>query len=84
MQVKSNAECSRYSAILSTFTKLSIVIKMFVLSIFERPFYIGFTVILYLHIKYMESKPISGVTSTYTADNLSNAKPAVQQRHPGD
>ena len=34
-----------HSAILSTFIKLPFVIKMFVLSIFEWPFYTGFTVI---------------------------------------
>ena len=33
-----------HSAILSTFIELPVVIKTFVLSIFERPFYIGFTV----------------------------------------
>ena len=33
-----------HSAILSTFIKLLIVIKIFVLSIFERLFYTGFTV----------------------------------------
>ena len=33
-----------HSAILSTFIKLSVAIKIFVLSIFERPFYTGFTV----------------------------------------
>ena len=32
------------SAILSTFIKLTFVIKIFVLSIFEWPFYTGFTV----------------------------------------
>ena len=31
-----------HSAILSTFVKLPIVIKIFVLSIFEWPFYTGF------------------------------------------
>ena len=41
MQVKSNTE----SVILSTFIKLSFVIKIFVLSIFEWPFYTGFTVV---------------------------------------
>ena len=35
MQVKSIAECSKHSAILSTFIKLPFVIKSFVLSIFE-------------------------------------------------
>ena len=34
-----------HSAILSTFIKLLFVIKIFVLSIFEWPFYTGFTVI---------------------------------------
>ena len=33
-----------HSAILSTFIKLPFVIKIFVLSIFERPFFTGFTV----------------------------------------
>ena len=35
-----------HSAILSTFIKLPIIIKIFVLSIFEWPFYTGFTVII--------------------------------------
>ena len=34
----------KYYAILSTFIKLPVVIKTFVLSIFERPFYTGITV----------------------------------------
>ena len=32
-----------HSVIISTFIKLPFVIKIFVLSIFERPFYTGFT-----------------------------------------
>ena len=46
MQFKSIAECSKWehSAILSTFINLPFVIKTFVLSIFEWPFYTGFTV----------------------------------------
>ena len=45
MQVKSIAECSKgeHSAILSTVIKLPFVIKIFVLSIFEWPFYTDFT-----------------------------------------
>ena len=35
-----------HSAILSTFIKLPVVFKTFVLSIFEWPFYTGFTVIV--------------------------------------
>ena len=46
MQVKSIAECSlEHSAILLTFIKLPFVIKIFILSIFEWPFYTGFTVL---------------------------------------
>ena len=46
MQVKSIAECSKgeHSAILLTFIKLPFAIKIFVLSIFERPLKTGFTV----------------------------------------
>ena len=44
MQGKSSAECSEHSAILSPFIKVPFVIKIFVLSIFERPIYTGFTV----------------------------------------
>ena len=50
MQVKSIAECSKgreHSAILSTFINLPFVIKIVVLSIFEWPFYTGFTVFTY-------------------------------------
>ena len=41
IQVKSIVE---HSAILSTFIKLPFIIKIFVLSVFEWPFYTGFTV----------------------------------------
>ena len=45
MQVKSIKNAPReHSAILSTFIKLPFVFKTFVLSIFEWPFYTGFTV----------------------------------------
>ena len=39
-----------HSAKLSTFIKLSFVIKIFVLSIFEWPFYTGFTVFVYFQL----------------------------------
>ena len=45
MQVKRIAECSEHSAILWIFIKLLVVIKLFVLSIFEWPFYAGYTVL---------------------------------------
>ena len=38
-----SAPRGEHSAILSTFIKLPFVIKIFVLSIFEWPFYTGFT-----------------------------------------
>ena len=44
MQVKSITECSKHSAILSTFIKLPFVIKIFGLSISEWPFHTSFTV----------------------------------------
>ena len=40
-----------HSAILSTFIKLPIAIKIFVLSIFERLFYTGFTVMYLLLLR---------------------------------
>ena len=45
MQIKSIAECLEHSAILSTFIKLPFVIKIFVLSIYERPLKTSFTVL---------------------------------------
>ena len=50
-----------HSAILSTFIKLPFVIKIFVLSIFEWPFYIGFTV----SPKYRNPLRSSGPSNTY-------------------
>ena len=49
MQVKNIAECSKgeHSVILLTVIKLSFAIKIFVLSIFEWPFYTGFTVCVF-------------------------------------
>ena len=42
------------SIILSTFIKLPIVIQIFVLFIFEWPFYTGFTVNFSFRVKYYE------------------------------
>ena len=57
MQVKSIAECSKgreHSAILSFLIKLPFVIKIFVLSIFEWPFYTGFTVLYSTILKHFK------------------------------
>ena len=58
MLVKSIAEWE-HSAILSTFIKLPFIIKIFVLSIFEWPFYTGFTVIKILNICDLTDKPFA-------------------------
>ena len=42
----------QHSAILLTFIRLPFVIKIFVLSIFERPFYTGFTVFVHFSFKF--------------------------------
>ena len=47
-----------HSAILLTFIKLSIVIKIFVLSILEWPFYTGFTVYSVLVFEMFNPKQI--------------------------
>ena len=50
MKVASIAECLEHSAILATFIKLPFVIKIFVLSIIEWPFFTGFTVRPNIHL----------------------------------
>ena len=45
----------QHSAILLTFIRLPFVIKIFVLSIFERPFYTGFTVLFILALSSFSS-----------------------------
>ena len=49
----------QHSAILLTFLKLPFVIKIFVLSIFEWPFYTGFTV-------FESFKSVSGTASVHS------------------
>ena len=46
-----------HSAILSTFIKLPFVIKIFVLSTFEWPFYTGFTVITIVNENFPDWQP---------------------------
>ena len=69
MQVKSIAECSEggggHSAILLTFNKLQVFINIFVLSIFERPFYTGFTVIQSSADKALNCKPYIYLTQIF-------------------
>ena len=56
MQVKSIAICStEHSEILSTFIKPPFSIKIFVLSLFERPFCSGFTVGVFCLDIYLEN-----------------------------
>ena len=63
MQIKSIAEC--ISAILSTFIKLPFAIKIFVLTIFEWPFYTGFTAYSYFDC---DRRGYFGQTSTIPVD----------------
>ena len=55
-----------HSAILSTFIKLSFVIKAFVLSIFEWPFYKGFTVLLQIVKTQLKCRIMRQFTRVYT------------------
>ena len=55
------------SAIISTFNKLPFVIKIFILSIFEWPFYTGFTVCYIASIANNEGD--SGMSCTYEQAN---------------
>ena len=50
-----------HSAILSTFIKLPFVIKIFVLSIFEWPFYTDFTVVLKISPIFVQTKHDMGL-----------------------
>ena len=52
-----------HSAILSTFIKLAVVIKNFVLSIFDRPFYTGLT----LRLTFNDQKLYSGAQGEHPA-----------------
>ena len=65
-----------HSAILSTFIKLPFVIKIFVLSIFEWPFYIGFTVFHNLSILHLPGSVAQSVTCLAT-DACLTADPGV-------
>ena len=61
IQVKSIE--GEHSVILSTFIKLPFVIKTFVLSIFEWPFYTGFTVVTFEIYTFVQpSNPVFTVT----------------------
>ena len=53
-----------HSAILLTFIKLPVVIKTFVLSIFEWPFYTGFTAHVLAHASYIEETMLSVYAKT--------------------
>ena len=64
-----------HSAILSTFSKLPFVIKMFVLSIFEWPLNAGFTVLQIL-------PPYTGRSFKLHGINLENCVWIVNQENP--
>ena len=53
MQVKSIAECSQHSAILSTFIKIPFVIKIYVLFMFEWPLKTSLTAYVMDHPEFI-------------------------------
>ena len=57
-----------HSAILSTFIKLPFVIKIFVLSIFEGPFYTGLTVPIYTFLVLLRKLANIPKNMTFTFD----------------
>ena len=66
-----------HSAILLTFIKLPIVIKIFVLSIFEWPFYTGFTVFPFCPASYLTFQgflalflPLTTMSSALSSANM--------------
>ena len=78
-----------HSSILSTFIKLPFVIKTFVLSIFEWPFYTGFTqVLLFFYLRHFcrfkDVWPIYELMAifsyVYTACEYVNAQPSIEAR----
>ena len=61
MLVKRITECSKGNIL--QYTKLPFVIKIFVLSIFEWPFYTGFTVLVYWSfIQNMAESTVSNIS----------------------
>ena len=87
MQVKSIAECSKgeHSAILSTFIKQPVVIKTFVLWIFEWPFYTGYIIYLgevfhnILHAMLISAFAGHAGATLYTQESVSHGVLPVLQ-----
>ena len=81
MQVKSIAECSigEHSAILSTFIKLPFVIMISVLSIYEWPFYTGFTVQSNIPNKCTPKSVCYPYTMVYFVFNMLLEQPASEE-----
>ena len=79
VKVKSIAECSKgpleHSAILSTFIKLPFAIKIFVLSIYEKPVKTGLTVHSFKILYYISSR--TRVKMGYLIESLSLALPTL-------
>ena len=90
MQVKSIAESSKgsilqyfwpslsykHSAILLAFIKLPLVIKIFILSVFEWPLRTGFTVLFYLFQR--DRKHVSSVVSLFLLSQVNTRTGPVQ------
>ena len=61
-----------HSAILLTFIKLPFVLKIFVLSIFERPFYTGLTVVAKPLVLYAGVPELNTCSSSLLDETLSS------------
>ena len=79
LQVKSIAECSNrdHSAILSTFIKLPLIIKIFFLSIFEWPLKTGITVFYVYCSSLTVNEPRHEISNNVCA----NSKVSDQPEH---
>ena len=70
--------CRMHSAILSTFIRLSFVIKIFVLSIFEWPFYTGFTV----HLLTQQGPQLNAQGGTLFFSRIHRLGPSIYRSSP--
>ena len=83
LSLKAGQKCCRmlqeHSAILLIFIKLPFVIKIFVLSIFEWPFYTGFTVFIYA--KNFDRKKIQLKHQVNLTQEYQNHRSLTHLRH---
>ena len=74
---------AEHSAILSIFIKLPFVVKILVLSIFEWPFYTGFTVVPYDHTGIFETE-MTTTDKEQIRDELNKLLNRVMRKYPSN